>query len=418
MLVVFLFFVNITPCFSQIDESKAKRKSSDKAVRKTNPKTKNPLLIENKLAAAFVPLNPGNSVLSVITGEGTLYLVEIANDGRLAVRSSAEKGAIIYPAEIFDRSLRFIGNPSVTRGVYGLEITAISTGHKLIKINNKEGWRTEFLGELAGQPDLKFKGNPTITIYRRNIPLEVIISVISMTQDDRLIEFKKSSFETKWVINYIAEIAGRGDEKFTKTISQTQNGEKSQDVVAITTEGKLLHLWNDETGNAWHGEFPAELAGIGSARFQDGATIIKHNKWGGQTIAAITKEYELIILNYHSGSNWTFHEPIKKLGQSTFKFYSLPAIGTIDESSFGIRLAIIGIATDKIIQLYQDDRKNWIFDCPNCLAAQPTMEMASSPAVLFLNANYARKMILCKTKDGRYPKIYDTSKWIIEYPFE
>ncbi|MBP8114453.1 MAG: hypothetical protein KAY50_03790 [Chitinophagaceae bacterium] len=69
----------------------------------------------------------GTSINDVLR-EGILFVAEITKAGRLLVKSSKEKAAIIHPAEITDNALRFIGNPSViTRNLKFLEVTAITT---------------------------------------------------------------------------------------------------------------------------------------------------------------------------------------------------------------------------------------------------------------------------------------------------
>ena len=138
------------------------------------------------------------------------------------------------------------------------------------------------------------------------------------------------------------------------------NGEDNKkSIYVITEDGRLAQIWDTDH---WELDFPAEAAGFGSLRFQQGVTVFSTNA-----------------------------EDNKK--------------------------AIYAITTDgRLAQIWDSNR--WELDFPAELAGHAQLRFQGIPAVFPTNAEDNKKSIYAITTDGRLAQVWDTNQWKLDFPNE
>jgi hypothetical protein len=114
-------------------------------------------------------------------------------------------------------------------------------------------WNIGFPAELAGQAALRFHGGLAVlrTSYGANKK-----AIFAITTDGRLVQLWDTD---RWNIGFPAELAGQAGIRFqgAPAACPTDFGNNKKAILVVTTDGRLAQVWD---ADRWHLDFPFEAA--------------------------------------------------------------------------------------------------------------------------------------------------------------
>ena len=172
--------------------------------------------------------------------------------------------------------------------------------------------------------------------------------------------------------------------------------------VVRTQDGRLAQIWDT---TRWNLDFPAELAGQPSLRFQGAPAVFGRDLAGNKkSIYAITQDGRLAQI--WDTTRWNLDFPAELAGQPSLRFQGAPAVFGRDLA--GNKKSIYAITQDRrLAQIW--DTTRWNLDFPAELAGQPSLRFQGAPAVFGRDLAGNKKSIYTITHDRRLAQIWDTS---------
>ena len=214
-----------------------------------------------------------------------------STDGRLAQIWDTDRWNLDFPAEKAGQGgLRFQDSPAVfptNAGENKKSIYAITADGRLAQVWDGDRWILDFPAEKADQKELRFQGTPAV--FPDNAA-ENKKSIYAITTDGRLAQVWDTDC---WNLDFPADKAGQGALRFqgNPAVFPTNAAENKKSIYAITTDGRLAQVWDPDR---WILDFPAEKAGQGGLRFQNGVAVFPTNAAGNKkSIYAITADGRL-----------------------------------------------------------------------------------------------------------------------------
>ena len=103
---------------------------------------------------------------------------------------------------------------------------------------------------------------------------------------------------------------------------RTNAAANKKSIYLLTTDGRLAQVWDTDR---WHLDFPAEAAGQGGLRFQNGVAVFATNASANKkSIYAITTDGRLAQV-WDTG-RWNLDFPAEAAGQGGLRFQGIPAV--------------------------------------------------------------------------------------------
>ncbi|MFA5179674.1 MAG: hypothetical protein WC405_00010 [Syntrophales bacterium] len=316
-----------------------------------------------------------------------------------------------FPAEKAGKGeLRFQNGVAVfptNAGANKKSIYAITADGRLAQIWDGDRWLLDFPAEKAGQGKLRFQGTPSV--FPDNAA-ENKKSIYLLTTDGRLAQIWDTD---RWLLDFPAEKAGQGELRFqgSPAVFPTNAAGNKKSIYAITADGRLAQVWDSDR---WILDFPAEKAGQGELRFQDSPAVFPDNAAENKkSIYAITTDGRLAQI--WDTDCWNLDFPAEKAGQGELRFQNNPAV--FPTNAAGNKKSIYAITADgRLAQIWDSDR--WLLDFPVEKVGHGELRFQNGVAVFPTNAAGNKKSIYAITADGRLVQIWDTDRWNLDFPAE
>jgi hypothetical protein len=166
-------------------------------------------------------------------------------------------------------------------------IYVVSTEGRLTQLWDTNRWNRDCPAELAGQNSLRFQGSSAV--FPTNAAANKK-SIYVITADGRLAQVWDTE---RWNLDFPAELAGKSGLRLQNCVAvfPTNATANKKSIYAITTDGRLAQVWDT---NHWNLDFPAELAGNSSLRFQGIVAVFPTNAAANKkSIYAVTTDGRL-----------------------------------------------------------------------------------------------------------------------------
>jgi hypothetical protein len=377
------------------------------AVPPTATHTPTPTQVRFVASAAVFGTSPGANLKSIYA---------VRTDGRLAqIWDDRDGWHMDFPAEYTEHAnLRFQGSLAVLPvNEFGNKklIYILTTDGRLAQIwDNDQGWHLDFPAEAAGRNDLRFKGRPAafhVSIENKRK------SIYVMTSDGRLAQIWDT--HRGWHVDFPAENAGHPNMRFQggPAVFPTMASENYKSIHAITTDGRLVQVWDDQ---GWHLDFPAEHAGQADLRFQGSpdvfATDALHNR---KVVYAVTTTGRLAQM-WDNRDGWHLDFPAEYTAQANLRFQGCPMV--LPRDLVKNRKSLYALTHDnRLVQMW-DDERGWHLDFPADEAAQAALRFQGCPAGFLTSVSGNNKSLYLVTTEGRLSQVSDYGGWNVKFPAE
>jgi hypothetical protein len=331
--------------------------------------------------------------------------------GRLCQSWDTSHWNMDFPAELANQAmLKFQEFPAVfARDAASNKkaIYMVTTDGRLAQIWDTTHWELDFPAELAGHAQLRFQHG--VAVFPTNAQ-DNKKAIYAITTDGRLAQIWDTDH---WELDFPAELAGHAQLRFKgiAAVFPTNAADNKKSIYAITTDGRLAQIWDS---NQWELDFPAELAGHGSLRFQPFPAVFATNgEDNKKSIYVITEDGRLAQI--WDTDHWELDFPAEAAGFGSLRFQQ--GVTVFSTNAEDNKKAIYAITTDgRLAQIWDSNR--WELDFPAELAGHAQLRFQGIPAVFPTNAEDNKKSIYAITTDGRLAQVWDTNQWKLDFPNE
>lgn len=318
-----------------------------------------------------------------------------------------------HPAELAGfEDLRFQGHPAVfardlARNLKSLYAT--TDDGRLAQIWDHDGWNLDFPAELAAGQGLRFRGSPAV--FPRD-PCLNLKSLYATTVEGALAQIWDD--HQGWHLDFPAELAGAPDLRFQAdpAVFSRDPDRNLKSLYALTSDGRLAQIWDDH--QSWHLDFPAEIAGFSSIRFQGSPAVFPRDPVRNlKSLYLTTTDGRLAQVWDDEG--WHLDFPAELAGQHNLRFLGTPAVFPRDP--FRNLKTVYATTTDgRLTQIWDHD--GWNLDHPAERAGFPELRFQGSPAGFGRDLARNLKSLYAVTIDGRLAQIWDHNGWNVDFPAE